>query len=82
MILVFSPWLIVLDITMSDKWDCYEPSKDEWAALDPGAFEALSSFWAKRLWAPHLAPLAISQSEHQSAFASLASGDPILVVEV
>ncbi len=28
---------------MSDEWDCYEPSEDEWAALDPGAFEALGS---------------------------------------
>ncbi len=28
---------------MSDEWDCYEPSEDDWAALDLGAFEFLGN---------------------------------------
>ncbi len=28
---------------MSDQWDCYEPSEDEWAALEQGAFEFLGN---------------------------------------
>ncbi len=28
---------------MSDEWDCYEPSEDEWATLDLGAFEVLGN---------------------------------------
>ncbi len=32
---------------MSDEWDCYEPSEDEWATLDPGAFEVLGNIKAQ-----------------------------------
>ncbi len=28
---------------MSEEWDCYVPSEDEWAELEPGAFEFLGS---------------------------------------
>ncbi len=28
---------------MADEWDCYEPSEDDWATLDPGAFEFLDN---------------------------------------
>ncbi len=28
---------------MADEWDCYEPSEDDWAALDPGTFELLGN---------------------------------------
>ncbi len=32
-----------LALTMSEEWDCYVPSEDEWAELDPGAFEFLGN---------------------------------------
>ncbi len=32
---------------MSDEVDCYEPSEDDWAALDPGAFKFLANIKAQ-----------------------------------
>ncbi len=35
--------LAAFALTMSDEWDCYVPSEDEWAELEPRAFEFLGS---------------------------------------
>ncbi len=35
--------ITVLALIMSEEWDCYVPSEDEWAELEPGAFEVLGN---------------------------------------
>ncbi len=45
-------WLLALShrhqtalaLNMSEEWDCYVPSEDEWAELDPGAFKFLGNY--------------------------------------